>query len=52
MTVSEANPEVWILKYGSGDIEALVASDRVSISNYTAEMPLDSACYSLARAKE
>lgn len=35
---AKAGPEIWILTYGSGDIEAVVASDEVSVGNYTAHM--------------
>ena len=37
---AKAGPEIWILTYGSGDIEAVVASDEVSVGNYTAHMKL------------
>jgi len=35
---SATHPEVWILKYGSGDIEALVSSDVVSLGSYSVRM--------------
>ncbi|CAL1154976.1 unnamed protein product, partial [Cladocopium goreaui] len=34
----DGDPHVWILKYGSGDIEALVTTDFVSVGSYTARM--------------
>ena len=35
---ANGDPQVWILEYGSGDIEALLASDKVSIANFSASM--------------
>jgi hypothetical protein len=37
---AQGDPHVWILKYGSGDIEALVTTDFVSVGSYTARMSL------------
>mmetsp|Transcript_125350 Transcript_125350/g.297562 ORF Transcript_125350/g.297562 Transcript_125350/m.297562 type:complete len:493 (-) Transcript_125350:109-1587(-) len=37
-TNANGDPQVWILEYGSGDIEALLASDKVSIANFSASM--------------
>ena len=40
MPAAQGDPHVWILKYGSGDIEALVTTDFVSVGSYTARMSL------------